>query len=720
MKMNKNELLAMRPLRATAKMLRIAKDDAPRKETVESWGYKRVETVCTYGLFMRCIVENSILKVALFQPGVLRLGGREPAFELYVDRKNDTFLTYETTGKRWLTSKLDRLVWYENGYYFSEKWLSAADSRLLKSYFSSDKGDYLTILFFQRNVREKELMLRHKRETDPWDKDLQQIRPLPKDWERWVDKVGNPEQFIYYEYRRGGATTGYCSYCEKDVPIRHPRHNKTGRCPCCRHKITFKALGKTGFLATGYHWVYLLQRADCGFVIREFRIWRRQLRGEYKTPKSCWEEIRRSFFTTQGKALTAYYWGIYKQAELRWIKGSICGYYYHNMQEGRVYGKTLPALAAQGLNRTGLLEYLNGRTKIDPEHYLAVLNKMPQLEQIAKASLLAMVKECLHNVYDYYNLLHDTTGSLTEMLGINRQELKRLRKCNAGLDFLKWLRFERETGRPIPDEVIAWYCRNKVRPDDLRFIWNRMNAAQVRNYIQVQTRKSGMNVNEMITTWKDYLSMAAKFHYKVNDEIVYRTSDLRKRHDELVKKCESKSRAIRAGELMQRFPNAEKVCNSLAKKYNYSDGRFLVVAPKGLEDILSEGDALHHCIASSDRYLERMERHESYILFLRKASKPKKPYYTMEVEPNGTVRQIRTEYDRQKSDIADAREFLKGWQKEVVKRLTEEDREKAQRSRALREQEFVQLRNDQVTIRNGDLAGRLLVDVLTADLLEAA
>lgn len=92
----------------------------------------------------------------------------------------------------------------------------------------------------------------------------------------------------------------------------------------------------------------------------------------------------------------------------------------------------------------------------------------------------------------------------------------------------------------------------------------------------------------------------------------------------------------------------------------------------------------------------------------------------MEVEPNGTVRQIRTEYDRQNSDITDAREFLKGWQKEVVKRLTKEDREKAQQSRALREQEFVQLRKDQVTIRNGDLAGRLLVDVLTADLLEAA
>ena len=38
----------------------------------------------------------------------------------------------------------------------------------------------------------------------------------------------------------------------------------------------------------------------------------------------------------------------------------------------------------------------------------------------------------------------------------------------------------------------------------------------------------------------------------------------------------------------------------------------------------------------------------------------------------------------------------------------------------LRIKELVQLRNDQVTIHTGDLAGRLLVDVLTEDLMEAA
>ena len=92
----------------------------------------------------------------------------------------------------------------------------------------------------------------------------------------------------------------------------------------------------------------------------------------------------------------------------------------------------------------------------------------------------------------------------------------------------------------------------------------------------------------------------------------------------------------------------------------------------------------------------------------------------MEIEPGGTVRQIRTYYDRQNKDIEEARAFLREWQKVITDRLTEDDRKKADTSRILRNREFIQLKADQVKIHTGALAGRLLVDVLTADLLENA
>lgn len=181
--------------------------------------------------------------------------------------------------------------------------------------------------------------VRHRRETDPWDADLSQTPAKPKDWDKWVGKVGIPEHFIFYQYSKKGAKTGYCSYCEKDVPIRAPKHNKEGLCPCCRHKIIFKSMGKAGTIDTKDHFVYLMQRCKDGMMLRLFKASRRYRKGDYKNPSQCAFEIRRVIYDRYGYPLRAYYWGIYRQTTTRWIKGgnmSSTAYYYHDYN-GRVY-----------------------------------------------------------------------------------------------------------------------------------------------------------------------------------------------------------------------------------------------------------------------------------------------------------------------------------------------------------------------------------------------
>lgn len=97
-----------------------------------------------------------------------------------------------------------------------------------------------------------------------------------------------------------------------------------------------------------------------------------------------------------------------------------------------------------------------------------------------------------------------------------------------------------------------------------------------------------------------------------------------------------------------------------------------------------------------------------------------RPYYTLEVEPNGTIRQKRTQGDNQEADIEEASAFLRKWQKTVAKRLDQEDLELAKASKMLRIQEFEELRESQVTVRTGKLAGVPLLEVLQQDLMEAA
>ena len=53
----------------------------------------------------------------------------------------------------------------------------------------------------------------------------------------------------------------------------------------------------------------------------------------------------------------------------------------------------------------------------------------------------------------------------------------------------------------------------------------------------------------------------------------------------------------------------------------------VLVVPKSPDEIRAEGETLHHCVGG---YVERVARGETNIFFVRKASEPDKPYFTLE------------------------------------------------------------------------------------------
>lgn len=127
---------------------------------------------------------------------------------------------------------------------------------------------------------------------------------------------------------------------------------------------------------------------------------------------------------------------------------------------------------------------------------------------------------------------------------------------------------------------------------------------------------------------------------------------------------------------------------------------------------------MHHCVDKGENYFDRILKKETFILFLRKSEEIDKPYYTLEIEPGGTIRQIRTEYNRQNDDIKRAERFLQEWQRVIQRRMTDEDWELADRSKKLRIQELKEMRENKVVIHGGLFSGRLLADLLEEDLRE--
>ena len=79
-------------LTASQEMKEVALADEPKKETTY---YGHTYTTRTYFAFMNCLVQNGILKAAFFLPDHLRLDGNNPVYEVFLDKEQRQFLTYD-------------------------------------------------------------------------------------------------------------------------------------------------------------------------------------------------------------------------------------------------------------------------------------------------------------------------------------------------------------------------------------------------------------------------------------------------------------------------------------------------------------------------------------------------------------------------------------------------------------------------------------------------
>lgn len=709
--MRKKMLMELKPLKVMSRYIADAKES--EKSLIKEKGEKG-----KYRMYCRAAIEKGILKVNLFAVSDIEENVKFPRYRLFISRKERRFITYDEKLKKWRAALLESILW-DAMINFYNIYVNDRDTKVIQIYLKTMRPAIWALEKYQVNIRKEQRIRHDKKLTDSWDQVMKTVPGLPKNWIAWVSKYGIMEHYIFYKYQKNGATNGYCTYCKKHVPIRSPKYNQKGHCNICGQPVTFRSVGKSGRFCTKWYRVYLVQRRKTsGFVIRIFqaRTWYKKA-GYADCETTCHEEQRR-IFSANGKEISNFVYGLFKRREMRWILYwkpwyyTCCGIQY----KGNVYPYTLSDLSRHELKETGLREYALRQKKIDPGKYLYLWQTYPVLEQIVKAGLFQLVDDILE--YRATDAIKRKGRKPTEFLSVTKKEFRRLRDMNGGAKELKWLQFEKSSGRIIKDEEIYWMAKEELEPKDLQFVLDRMSICQVRHYLVKQSEKSGDDISHILQVWKDYLSMAGKLRLDVYDSIIYRASDLQRRHSEAVIQMEEKKKEIRRRELEEKYVGFQEQLIALKEKYEFSAGEYQIVAPKSIDDILYEGDTLHHCVNKTDNYFDRIASKESYILFLRKKENPEVPFYTLEVEPDGTIRQKRAEFDRQNKDIDEVTSFLRLWQKEIQKRLTKKDRKSTEESRKLRQQNYQEIRDKHVVVHGGAFAGELLADLLEKDLMD--
>ncbi len=552
--------------------------------------------------------------------------------------------------------------------------------------------------FYNRNRRE----IRENNRRDRVKRIMESIPPMPVGMKKWIWEMTGACDYAFYDKKKD---IWNCTCCGKTLPgklvkradgEKKVRHNDMVQCNCCGKIIQAKR--RAGKIEKKEHFMILQPVCDKYSVARHFSAylyWKGTARDiEYE------EDIRIILFKMAGNpklACDIYYdqYDGFDNKSNPWSRRTFTGFLFEDGIEEALEDTWFSAWSRL------FVQMAAARQKIQWNRLMCIKKDektVRMVECLFKGRFYKLLRETSERVtywgWGYWGPLNIKGETIEEVFGISdRQKINRIRDVDGGESVLYWMRWSDKSKAKISQETLTWLVQNNVSIEDVRFVLDRMNPQQIMNYINRQQQEGykGKTVKQILEQWKDYLSMCERLNKKLDEEMIYRPRELKKRHDEAVACIAEHEAKITADEYSRRFPGVEDVLREIKEKFEYSNEKYVIIVPQRCADIVVEGRCLHHCAGSSDRYFDRIKQQETYICFLRKVAEPKTPYYTIEIEPGGTIRQHRGMFDEE-PEIEKIKPFLREWQKEIKKRLTSEDKKLARISAVKREENLEELR----------------------------
>lgn len=733
--MRKEELRSMKRIYAMPKMVRMARENNKKMEYKSQWGNRQKILPTEYDLFVRCQTRGRILMVCIFRPEMLAAGIITPVYEIYCNPEGDEYITRimkerDGTEEKWSMAMFDNL-WHVTNSHLTDYEMKREDSirriwqnpegkKTIQGFLKTKKKGVEGLIEWQRKVKAQKIAEAEARQKAPWDADMKLVPRIMPSFKGWMQREAADRYFIIYEYKGREPEEGWCSGCRRYVPVVRPRHNKKGKCPKCGKDITYKTAGRIRTLSTGRYDAQCIQRIDGGIVVREFRQYQYYRDTVYTDPHVITSETKRVLVMDDG-TVKRYVYGLYKNRENRFIPDR---YGYTRHYQTKVYTGNIAALKKTVLKNSAIdLWMKHSEKKALPAgamDYMAIEKRNPAIEKLVRIGMFRLAEELIHISYqETHHLVDQEATELARMIRIDKARLKRLKAMDGGISHLLWLQYEKRADRVWPDEMIKDFGDNGIEGKDFGFLKPPPGYVRLWHYMRRQQALTGDSLAHIRTTWEDYINMAGKAKMDVTNERIWKPKDLKDAHAGVILLLQKGEMEKEAARLEKKWPKVNGILPRL-RKFEYADKRFAIVAPESILDIVKEGRILQHCVHTCDFYFDRIQKDETYLFFLRRAGQETTPWYTLEVEAGGNIRQKRTTGDNQNKDFREAMPFLKKWQKYFVQRMTEEEKELGKKAEQARIEEYEKLRKDGNKVWHGKLAGKLLADVLEADFMAAA
>ena len=724
--MRRKELLGLKRINATPKMIRMAQANMLYAPEEHGGAWEKRTFTTRYDMLMRCQTRGRYLMVCLFFPEDIAQGKTDPMYEIYLNPEGNEFETRinskQSVEDKWSTAKLENLgrVYNETliGEYWaftkrfidSRIWINPEGKKTIQQILRTKQDGWRGILEFQERARSEQIRKKEERQKKPWDKDMALVPKELPGFRKWSTHDTCPATFIFYDYDRKGAKEGYCSYCRKMVPIEKPHHNEITKCNSCGREAVFKLNTYRNSVNTGYWKTCCIQKIKGGFVVRQFMNHINYRERTKENPEIYHEEYGRTLvFADETRR---YEYGDYKGKEIRWCADTHA--YSRYAEKDKLYNRNVSALK-KTMPYTTIFNW--DILPCNAIYYLQMEKEYPFLEQLVRNGMFRMAGDFL-NYYNMSEYADMTKTNLTGMLKIDKARFKRAKTMDFGMTGLNWLRLEKIANTIWPDEMLKDFDREGIGTSMFGFLPTPIHIRKIWNYLKKQSKLSEESLYQTAITWRDYYNMAEQENWNVDAPQIGWPKNLEDAHMKAILAHKGESIKEQTKRLEKKWPKVNDILPE-TKKFEYKHGKYQIIAATCIEDMVREGTALSHCMDHADFYYDRIQKFEAYPFFLRKNSCPDKPWYTLEVESSGNIRQKRTTGDNQNPDLDEAIPFLQEWQKVFRSRMTPEEIEHGILANEQRIKEYEELRKNGNKIWHGKLAGKLLADVLEADFMAA-
>ncbi|MDT3393945.1 MAG: PcfJ domain-containing protein [Bacillota bacterium] len=206
--------------------------------------------------------------------------------------------------------------------------------------------------------------------------------------------------------------------------------------------------------------------------------------------------------------------------------------------------------------------------------------------------------------------------------------------------FLK-LAIEKRGGKMVPG------IEQVIKASDVELLPDTVGIVKLQNYLLKQTTSFGM--------YRDYINMLKELDLPLNKSNVL-PKDLTEAHDKAVEALNAIKREVVRSEFEQRAKEMRQLETTI--------GPYAFVLPKTADDLIQEGNALHHCVGGM-HYINQYADKKTTIVFVRPKESPDEPKYTAEVK-EGKIIQIQGMFNE--APISDElRTAVKQWLKKANK-----------------------------------------------------